>query len=88
MKYLDEELMRTALRAFAIFSGWIAAPIIAALFLGRWLDGRYFAKPWGTVTAVAIAFIITNIGMVIEARKLTRSMNATEKDTPQTKHDD
>ena len=51
---------RDALLAFARMSGWIAGPILVALFLGRWLN--FYA-------VISVAFIISILGIVREAKK-------------------
>ncbi|MDD2807346.1 MAG: AtpZ/AtpI family protein [Patescibacteria group bacterium] len=60
-------------------SGWLAAPLIAALFIGRYLDNHWSIEPWGTLAAVGIAFIISNVGMVIEAKHLFKQINQTSQ---------
>ena len=60
---------REPLLVFGRISGWIVAPIIGALFLGRWLDGKFGTKPWLFLATTAIAFIITVIGIMKEVNK-------------------
>lgn len=49
---------------FAKFSGWIAAPVIIAAFLGRWLDKRYGTEPLLFLATVGFAFLISMFGLV------------------------
>lgn len=56
---------RLAIVMFFKLSVWIAAPIIIALFLGKWLDSKYSTAPWLFLLCVGIAFIISMIGLVI-----------------------
>ncbi|HLD27846.1 MAG TPA: AtpZ/AtpI family protein [Patescibacteria group bacterium] len=44
-------------------TGWIAAPIIIALFLGKWLDEKYGTQPWFFLGLMLAAFIITSVGI-------------------------
>jgi len=44
-------------------TGWIAGPIILALFAGKWLDKRYDSEPWLFIGSMMAAFIITSIGI-------------------------
>lgn len=58
---------RKPLLMFAELSGWIAFPVIMAVFLGKWLDDRYGTKPWLFLLAVGVAFVISTIGIVRSA---------------------
>ena len=57
---------KPALMVFAKLSGWIAAPIIIALYLGKWLDRKYLSEPKFLLIAVGAAFFISMIGLVKE----------------------
>lgn len=54
---------------FSRLSSWIAGPIILAVFVGRWLDGKYNTEPWLFLLAVGIAFAISMTGIVRDATK-------------------
>ncbi len=56
-----------AVMMFAKLSGWIAAPIIIALYLGKWLDKRYDSAPRYLLTCIGLAFFISMIGLTKEA---------------------
>lgn len=56
-----------ALIIFFKFSGWIAAPVIIATFIGKWLDKKYATEPWLFLASVGAAFIISIIGIIINA---------------------
>ncbi len=58
-------------------SGWIAAPVIIAVFLGEWLDKKYGTEPWLFLASVGVAFVISMAGLVVEAGKEFRKI---EKD--------
>jgi len=51
---------------FAKLSGWIAAPIIIALYLGKWLDSRYGSAPRLLLASIGVAFVVSVIGLVKE----------------------
>jgi len=68
-----------AIHLFAQVSAWIVLPIIAALFLGRWLDERFDKEPLFLVSSVAIAFGITCIGLVRETVRAAKKMEEEAK---------
>ena len=63
-----------AITVFAEITGWIATPIIAALYLGRYLDEKFDSYPWFFLGLTAIAFIITLIGIVRVAHRYIRQI--------------
>ena len=58
---------------------WIVVPIVAALILGKWLDGRYGTKPWIFLGLTGIGFVISTFGIVLimgrYLRKLEKEKN-------------
>jgi F0F1-type ATP synthase assembly protein I len=66
-----------ALIIFAEVTGWIAVPIIIALYLGRYLDEKNNSEPWFFLGLTGAAFIISCTGMVMVAGKYIRQI---EKD--------
>lgn len=62
---------------FAKLSGWIAGPIIIALFIGKWLDKKYGTEPWLFLLSVGIAFVFSTFGIV---RDSLREMKRIEED--------
>jgi hypothetical protein len=50
------------------------APIVGALLLGSWLDEKYNHENFFTLTFIAVAFIITCVGIVKEALKAIKSL--------------
>lgn len=62
---------------FAKFSGWIAAPVIIAAFLGRWLDKKYGTEPLLFLATVGFAFLISMFGLV---KTVKEEYNKIEKD--------
>lgn len=58
--------------AFFLFiriSGWIAFPVIGALFLGKWLDNVFSSAPLIFLSLTGIAFLVSLFGIVKESRK-------------------
>ena len=53
---------------FTQLSGWIGIPVILGVFLGQWLDQEYNTKPWLFLITVGLAFGISMIGIVKEAK--------------------
>ena len=64
---------------FVRLSGWIAGPIIVAVFLGKWLDKKYDTSPWIFLATVAFAFVISSIGIVREAKEMIDKIVEDEK---------
>ena len=72
------------LKLFAQISGWIVFPILVGIYLGQWLDKRYNSEPWLFLICVGAAFIITNVGIVYQAKK---SMNEILTEAKKAKED-
>jgi F0F1-type ATP synthase assembly protein I len=58
-----------ALKIMARISGWIAFPVLIGVFLGKWLDTRFNTKPWLFLATVAVSFLVSMYGLVINAMK-------------------
>lgn len=54
---------RPSLLLFAKLSGWVVAPILIGVLLGKWLDGRYDTEPWLFLASVGTAFAISIFGL-------------------------
>ncbi|MFH0819123.1 MAG: AtpZ/AtpI family protein [Patescibacteria group bacterium] len=81
----QENWWQDGYRAFIQISGWIAAPIIAALFIGDWLDTKYQSGSKYLLICIAIAFVISNVGLVKEVLNYNKKLNKierTSKDKP------
>ncbi len=61
---------------FGKLSGWIAVPVILAVYLGEWLDQKYGTGPWLFLTSVVVAFGISSYGII---RDSLREMKRIEK---------
>lgn len=65
---------------FAEVTGWIAIPIIVALFLGRYLDEKYDSEPWFYLGLTGAAFVVSSIGIVIIASKYIKQIERENKE--------
>jgi len=73
-KKSDKAWWQPAMTVFAEVTGWIVVPIVAALFLGRYLDEKHNSAPWYYLTLTGLAFVISCIGIVIVAGKYIRQI--------------
>jgi len=71
-----------AMLMFAKLSGWIAAPVLIGVFFGKWLDRKYGTEPWLFLASAGVAFLISMVGLVIEAKK---EMGKIEKESKKDK---
>ncbi|MFA5134393.1 MAG: AtpZ/AtpI family protein [Patescibacteria group bacterium] len=71
-----------ALTVFGEVTGWIAAPILIALFSGRYLDEKFDSEPWFFLGLTAAAFIVSTVGIVQVAGKYIKQL---EKDSTNSK---
>lgn len=53
-----------AVEIFSEVSGWIAGPVVVALILGKYLDGRFDTKPWIFLGLTGFAFLVSTYGIV------------------------
>ena len=72
------EYMRLALTIFAETTGWIAFPVIGALYLGRWLDEKQGTEPLYFLSITAAAFIISSVGIGITGVKYMKRIEKEE----------
>lgn len=64
---------------FVETSGWIAIPVIGALYLGRWLDAKQGTEPLYFLSITAGAFIISCIGIGITGVKYIKQIEQEDK---------
>jgi len=76
----DEPWWKPGLQMAAQIIGWIAIPIIAALFIGSWLDEKFDSTPFYLLVSVGVAFVITNIGLFINVIKASKKIINQTKD--------
>jgi len=63
-KNFQKKWWSEAIQIFARVTGWIAGPIIIALFLGRYLDNKYHSDPWIFLGLTLLAFLISSFSIV------------------------
>jgi len=76
-QFKDKSNWQIGLYLFSQLTAWIAVPLIFAVFLGKWLDKKYDTSPWLFLLTVAVAFVISNIGI---ARQAIKAMKQIEKE--------
>ena len=64
---------------FMRLSGWIAGPIILAIFIGKYLDKKYNTDPWLFLLSVGIAFVLSMVGIVRDAMQAMKEIEKQEK---------
>lgn len=64
---------------FMRLSGWIAGPIIIAIFAGKWLDSKYGTDPWLFLLTVGFAFIVSTMGIVRDSMKELKRVEKEQK---------
>ncbi len=64
---------------FFRLSGWIAGPVIIAVFFGKWLDKKYDTEPWLFLLTVGIAFFFSMFGIVHDSLKEIKKIEAASK---------
>lgn len=77
---------RIAITTFIQFSGWIAIPIIMALFAGNWLDEKFKTEPLFTLILIGAAFITTVVGLVKKGKKMMKEMDGITKNKDSSDH--
>lgn len=70
------------MEVFAQITGWMVAPIVIALFAGKWLDRKYHSEPWIFLGLTFVAFFISITGIVLITVKYIRQI---EKETKEKK---
>lgn len=81
----NKPFWQPAMLIFAQVTGWIAAPIIIALFLGKYLDQKYHTDPWIFLGLTVLSFIISCVGIVRITIKYTKKI---EKEIKEKKDQD
>lgn len=71
---------RESIVFFTRISGFIALPLIGALFLGKYLDRRFESAPWCFIALTAIAFLISSLAIVKEGSLYMRKLEKKAKD--------
>jgi len=68
-----------AIIMFARLSAWIIGPVIVGLFIGKWLDNKYQSKPWLFLLSMAIAFVISIVGLIKNTKDEYEKIEAADK---------
>ena len=76
-----------AMMMFARFSVWIAGPIIIALYVGKWLDGKYGTEPWLFLGTIGLSFLVSMFGLTTSALKEFKKIER-ENDKKESSNDD
>ncbi len=66
---------REAIFLFVKVSGWIAFPIILALFAGQYLDKKFNTDPWIFVCFAGFAFLLTCVGILKEVKRYQKKID-------------
>jgi len=74
---------QSAMTIFGQVTGLIAAPILIALFLGRYLDEKNGSEPWFLIGLTGIALTISSIGIVKVASKYIKQIEQEDKKSKQ-----
>lgn len=69
-----------AVMIFTRLSGWIVAPVILAVVAGKWLDKKYGTEPWLFLIVVALAFVVSMIGLIRQAMEEFKKIEQTDKE--------
>jgi len=68
-----------AIIMFARLSAWIIGPVIVGLFIGKWLDNKYQSKPWLFLLSMAIAFVVSIVGLIKNTKDEYEKIEAADK---------
>jgi hypothetical protein len=72
------EYLSLALTIFAETTGWIAFPVIGALFLGQWLDEKQGTGQLYFFSITALAFVISSVGIGLTGVKYMKRIEAAD----------
>ncbi len=59
-----EPWWKPAITVFGQVSGWVVVPLLLALMLGKYLDGRLGTKPWLFLGLTCVGFAVSSFGIV------------------------
>lgn len=75
-----------ALELFSQLAGWLVFPILLAIFLGKWLDGKFGTEPRLYFLFVGISFIVTMVGLIRYSVKAMKKMERLGKQAEKEKN--
>ncbi|MBP7804978.1 MAG: AtpZ/AtpI family protein [Candidatus Pacebacteria bacterium] len=79
MAVIDKKAWREALLVFGRMSGWVATPILIALFLGRWLDAKKGTGNFWFFVLIGVGFLLSVFGIYRESKKYQRALERQEQ---------
>jgi len=79
---LQSPWWQPGLMLFTKLSGWIAGPVIVAVFLGKWLDRRYDTEPWLFIITVGVAFVLSSFGIMRDSTKEMKRIDQENRKKP------
>ncbi len=65
----DKKWLAEFIKASVEMSGWIAVPVVAALFAGQWLDEKQQTGNLYFLSLTGLAFIISCIGLALTGKR-------------------
>lgn len=83
MAVIDKKAWRQALLVFGRMSGWVATPVLIALFIGRYLDAKKGTGNLWFFTFIAAGFLISVLGIYRESKKYQRSLEIEDQKAKQ-----
>ena len=66
-----------ALTTFTKASGWIVAPVIGAVFLGKYLDREFNLAPFLFIGTMSLAFAVSMYGILRELKIYLKTIETT-----------
>jgi F0F1-type ATP synthase assembly protein I len=76
---MEKKLRSEAIYIFGQVTGWIVAPIIIALIVGKYLDNKYNSQPWFFLGLTALAFFITSLSIIRIALRYIKKIEEENK---------
>jgi len=67
--------LQVGLKMFAESTGWIAFPVVSALYVGRWLDDKQNSGNLYFFSLTGLAFIVSCIGLVRVGQKYLKQLD-------------
>lgn len=75
----DQTWWQPAVAVFARLSGWLLAPLLIGVTLGKWLDRKYDTAPWLFLATIGVAFLVSMFGLIKntleEFKKIEKAAN-------------
>ena len=76
---LREQWWQPAIYTFLRLSVWIIFPVLLGIYIGKWLDQKYYTEPWLFLLSVGMAFFISMFGIVRNTLKEYAKIEKEEK---------